>query len=875
MDDILSDFLEEARDGLSQLDKCLEELKTDPERPDLVNEVFRVLHTIKGTSGFLDLHRLGRLAHAAEGLLDEYRSGAEVTEDGVKVVFMALDAINGIITEIENNDGAEPTGNDALVVDLLEEVTDSLKSQSPGPTLDGEEGYGPEKDDVDEGGVSDRADGSGEDDHAAVEDASPQPEAENEASRPAAPEQTFPEADKAASASQDNAATIRVRVQLLDHLMDMVGELVLVRNQMQQDQGDHDTLSTVQNLSQIATELQDGVMKTRMQPIGLAFQNLPSTVRQLATKLDKKIALVCHGEDTEVDRQVLEHIRDPLTHMVRNCADHALESVSERLDVGKSENGRIDVRSYHEGGHVVIKVEDDGRGISVDKVGQKALDNGVVSETELAAMPANQVRSLIFQPNFSTASSVSEVSGRGVGMDVVKKNIEEIGGTVGVESIEGRGTTFTIKIPLTLAIVSAFILGVGDHTMALPQINVQEIVSSTHSDDSHSVEIIHGHRMLRLRGELLPLVGLGDVIGEPLSDGSTILVCKVGAEVFGVEVDTVHRTEEIVVKPLSAVLSDIPIYSGNTIMGDGSVIMILDPVGLYETFEVTARMDNEKEALSEVEARPSEIVQLLLFRAGEKNIKAVHLSVISRIDKVATSDVMMNEDGTLAVRYNDSLMPVVTIDGKAIATERNTQFLIVFSDAERSMGIVVDEILDISESEVEIDILSDQPGFIGTSVIADQPTDILDVSHYLDVALGNWFTDRTGVPPESHVKVLIVDDSQFFRNVLHSMVQSRGYDVATASDPLEALDMMREENFDVLVSDIDMPHMSGNELIRTIRSVGPGRDIPAVAISSHGGQEARDLGLEAGFNDYLSKTDRASIFDYLSNVLQAPNSSRG
>ena len=869
MDDILKDFLEEARDGLSQLDARIEELKTDPNRPDIVNEVFRVLHTIKGTSGFVGLTRLGKLAHTAEELLDEYRGGAEVTEQGVTVIFMALDTIKEIIDEVESQDGVEPAGNDALIIDLVGDTIAALKEEGATETSAEKTGSS-----VVETPVEPDAD---ESEPEAVESPGPsgdEPEASPVPAQPAT-EEPAKNTGKRGSPASDSGATIRVKVQLLDQLMDMVGELVLVRNQMQQDQEGGDSLSAIQNLSQIASELQDGVMKTRMQPIGLAFKDLPSTVRMLATKLDKKIDIVCHGEDTEVDRQVLEHIRDPLTHMVRNCADHALESVSDRLDVGKAETGRIDVRSYHEGGHVIIKVEDDGRGISADKVGRKAVENGVLSEDDLAAMTPNRVRALIFQPNLSTVSEVSEISGRGVGMDVVKRNIEEIGGTVGVESVEGRGTTFTIKIPLTLAIVSAFILGIGSHTMALPQINVREIVSSSHSDDNHSVETIHGHRMLRLRGDLLPLVSLGDLVDDPSAEGGTILVCGVGSEVFGVEVDSVHRTEEIVVKPLSGALQDVPIYSGNTIMGDGSVVLILDPVGLFETFGVAPRMDNEKEALPEVEARPSEIVQLLLFRAGEKNIKAVHLSVISRIDKVATSDVRMNEDGTLAVRYNDSLMPVVTIDGKAIDTERDTQFLIVFSDAERSMGILVDEILDISESEVEIDILSDQPGFIGTSVIADQPTDILDVSHYLDVALGNWFTDRTGVPPESHVKVLIVDDSQFFRNVLHSMVQSRGYDVATASDPLEALDMMREETFDVLVSDIDMPHMSGNDLIRTIRSVGPGRDIPAVAISSHGGQEARERGLEAGFNDYLSKTDRASIFDYLSNVLQAPNSSRG
>jgi two-component system chemotaxis sensor kinase CheA len=560
MDDLLADFLTETHEGLTALDSALLRLERTPDDQPTLSEVFRLVHTIKGTCGFLGLARLEAVAHAAENVLGRYRDGSlPVTPAGISLILSSLDRIKAIVAGLEST-GAEPAGDDAPLIEALNAAAEGRAIAAAAPA----------------------AAPQAEVPAPAAAPAAAMPVAE----APAAPAPAAaPEAPAAAAEATGGIAapqTIRVAVDVLEDLMTLVSELVLTRNQLLQlARGHHSDAFAVplQRLSHITSDLQEGVMKTRMQPIGNAWSKLPRLVRDLSIELGKKIELDMRGAQTELDRQVLELIRDPLTHMVRNSGDHGLETPEQRRAAGKPETGRILLNAYHEGGHIIIEVGDDGRGLPIERIRAKALANGLATEAELAQMHEREVLRFIFAPGFSTAQQVTSVSGRGVGMDVVKTNIEKIGGTVELSSKEGRGTTFTIKIPLTLAIVSALIVEAGGERFALPQIGVVELVrvaaggagghaaggagghaagganavaAAGAQDGGPRIERIKDAPVLRLRDRLLPLVSLAGLLRLPAPDSQAegfVAVMQVGGQAFGIILDRVFDTEEIVVKP--------------------------------------------------------------------------------------------------------------------------------------------------------------------------------------------------------------------------------------------------------------------------------------------------------------------------------------
>ncbi len=530
MDELLAEFLTETGESLAELDLALIKLERAPDDAPTLSLVFRLVHTIKGTCGFLGLPRLERVAHAAENVLVGIRDG-EMTPSArvVSVILKALDGIRLILAGLSVA-GAEPEGDDAALIAELDALT---TGEVPLATV-----------------------------NPIVE----------------APEQV----GEAAPSGQ----TIRVGVGALEDLMTMVGELVLARNQLLQlartrqiagVDAEHFS-GPLQRLSQITSDLQEGVMKTRMQPIGQTWNKLPRLVRDLALELGKPIELIMRGAETELDRQVLELIKDPLTHMVRNSADHGLERLATRRAAAKPETGAITLDAFHEGGHIVIEIADDGAGLPLGRIRAKALARQLTTEAELAGMDDARIARFIFHPGFSTAEKVTAVSGRGVGMDVVKTNVEKIGGTIDVLSTPGQGCKFTLKIPLTLAIVAALVVEAAGERFAMPQMGVVELVRTGADGDTGQgrVEQIGGAMMLRLRGRLLPLVSLAEVLRlEPprLTTGAvatpTIVVAKIGAATIGIVVDRVFDTEEIVVKPIASILRDLTVFSGNTILGDG------------------------------------------------------------------------------------------------------------------------------------------------------------------------------------------------------------------------------------------------------------------------------------------------------------------
>ena len=677
------------------------------------------------------------------------------------------------------------------------------------------------------------------------------------------------------------AQTIRVTVDVLEDLMTLVSELVLTRNQLLQlarVQDNSGFTAPLQRLSHITSELQEAVMQTRMQPVGNAWNKLPRLVRDLAHDLNKKIELVMLGADTELDRQVLELIKDPLTHMVRNSGDHGLETPAERRAAGKSETGHVTLNAYHEGGHIIIEVADDGRGLPADRIRAKALANGLATEAELAAMSEAQIQRFIFRAGFSTAANVTAVSGRGVGMDVVKTNIEKIGGTVDLKSTNGQGTTFIIKIPLTLAIVSALIVESVAERFAIPQLSVVELVRARRAGDNSPgatgesvIELINDTPVLRLRDRLLPLVSLGDLLGlgasEAGTSGAHIVVTQVGTSLLGIIVDRVFDTEEIVVKPVAPILRHITMFSGNTILGDGSVIMILDPAGIARTTGVGTGGGDKAIKQDAVEnAATGDRIALLLFRVNGAERMAVPLNLVARLENIARDKIEMSS-GSPVTQYRGKLMPLVSLTNNDDTTTPS-QSLLVFADGDHAMGLMVDEIIDVVEDRLEIELASARPGSLGTAVIGGHATDVLDTGYWLTMAWRDWFSAKAKGSNAPGRHVLVVEDSAFFRNLLVPSLTAAGFKVSAAASAAEALHLRESGRmFDAIISDIEMPDMDGLAFARAVRADGPWADLPMIALSGHADPNQVEAGRDAGFTDYVAKSQRDQIIESLRQCL--------
>lgn len=884
MDDLLREFLTETNESLDVVDVELVRFEQDPNNAAILGNIFRLVHTIKGTCGFLGLPRLEALAHAAETLMGKYRDGSPVTGQGVTMILFTIDRLKEILGDLEGA-GAEPEGDDGDLISQLEAMSIAADS-APAAAPVAETAPAPAPAAAPEQALE-RALRPGEVSLDELERAFRETEAEvavaplpEVAAPPVAPEAAKAETKKpaarpakAASAGGDDEIegvkgqqTLRVNVDTLEQLMTMVSELVLTRNQLLEIVRRHEDSEfkvPLQRLSNVTAELQDGVMKTRMQPIGNAWQKLPRIVRDLGNELGKQIDLEMHGAETELDRQVLDLIKDPLTHMVRNSADHGLEATEQRRLAGKPEKGTIKLSAYHEGGHIVIAISDDGRGLNTDRIKKKILEQNLVTEAELEKMTEAQIHKYIFAPGFSTAAAVTSVSGRGVGMDVVRTNIDQIGGTIDLKSVPGEGTTVTIKIPLTLAIVSALIVESAGDRFAVPQLSVIELVRAQQNSE-HRIERIKDTPVLRLRNKLLPLVHLRQLLG--IAGGETldetagfIVVTQVGNQTFGIVVDQVFHTEEIVVKPMSSKLRHITMFSGTTILGDGSVIMIIDPNGIASAIGTDVSTEvNETEADSR-RGNERQLISMLVFRAGSREQKAVPLSLVTRLEEVAV-DKIEQAHGRHLVQYRGALMPLVSVSGYMELKSEGSQPLLVFSDSGRSMGLVVDEIVDIVEDALNIEVSADVPGLLGSAVIKGQATEILDIGHYLPLAFEDWFKRKEMRIEALTRKLLFVDDSPFFRNMLTPVLKAAGYDVVTAAAGSEALDILKGgDKFDVVVSDIEMPEMNGFEFAEAMRSDKRFATTPVIALSSLTNPAAIERARVAGFHDYVAKFDRQGL----------------
>jgi two-component system, chemotaxis family, sensor kinase CheA len=669
MDDIIQEFVAETMEQLEQLDTDIVALEQNPHDTALITSIFRVLHTIKGTSGFLGLERLGRVAHKGEDVLGLLRDGVrEVTPDAITLILEALDCLKGIMVVLAAT-GAEPDGDDSALIARLEAAYAGQGEGHPpltSPLQGGEMDAVPPL----QGGE--------------VKAVPSLQEGEVEAPPPPKPE----------------AHSLRVSMGVLENLMTMVSELVLTRNQLSQiarQQGEGTPFAApLQTLNHIVSELQEGVMKTRMQPIGNAWGKLPRIVRDVSADLGKHIDLTMSGQDTELDRQVLEMIKDPLTHMVRNSCDHGIERPEARAAAGKPEGGTIALRAFHQGGHIIVEIADDGAGLPMAKIRNKVAAAGLATAEQLAAMPDHQVQRFIFHPGLSTAEQVTAVSGRGVGMDVVRANIEKIGGSIDLRSAQGQGTTFTIKIPLTLAIVSALIVRAGGQRFALPQLAVSELVL-VGADTRTLIEEVNGAHVMRLRDRLLPLISLAGLLGLPEAQDAGecyVVVTRAGPTEFGLIVDEVYDLEEIVIKPLARALGGLGVFSGNTILGDGRAIMILDPAGLLKAVDTGAVPEGEDETREGARAaQAAEETLLLLFHAGGGVRKAAPVDAVVRLEDIKTEHIVQT-GGRAVIPYRGCLLPVedwsTGQDGVA-----SRPMILLRAAGGRVAGLIADQILDV------------------------------------------------------------------------------------------------------------------------------------------------------------------------------------
>lgn len=856
MDELLSDFLAETTDHLDQVGAQIVQFERDPSNTAIIAQIFRLIHTVKGTSGFLDLPRLERLSHSAETLIGRARDRAGATPEEVTLILTAIDRLREILNALEET-GKEPDGDDeALVAALESEIAmDDARQLQREPAA------------ADAAPATQR---SAEETPAArlpltnVQDVAASGEAERHSEQaPARPEQQ-------PQAAPREPSTIRVALGTLEHIMRLVSELVLARNQLldvARQRDDEFINAPMQRLSAITSDLQDRVMQARMQPIDRVFANLPRMVRDLSHDLGKKVDLVVEGNDTELDRQLVELIRDPLTHLLRNCIDHGIETPNERLAANKSATGTIRIGASQDAGHITIEIADDGRGINVNRIREKAIALQLASEAEIEGMKDDDICRFIFAHGFSTANTVTNVSGRGIGMDVVRENIESIGGTVALNSTRGRGTTFTLRIPLTLAIAPALIVEAGGQRYALPQHAVVETVACN-DGSGERISIVQDALMLRLRDNIIPVADLTamlDASGSACSrrhhNEGFAIVMRAGAVNFALKVDQVTDVQEIVVKPLSRTLSRLGIYSGNTILGDGSVVLILNPNGIATAIGLEAARQYQVVTSQYEGDYEAESTSLVLFRAGQDSQKAIPLSLISRIERISPAAVR-RADTQFVIEREGRLMPVMPLcDLEDEAAQWN---VLVIGVGGEYMGLLVGEIVDIVDQKLDIELSGTNPSVIGSTTVGGQATEILDVAYYMKLLRPNAFERRHA----KRFRVLLIDDKKFFLDMLAPVISAAGYDVSTANGGADALKMIRRGAvFDIIATDLDMPHMDGYELTRQIREIPNHGGKPVIALDAYAGQSVLAATRSAGIDKVVGKFDRAALRQALSEIL--------
>jgi two-component system chemotaxis sensor kinase CheA len=744
MDELTREFLIESQEGLDRMERCLTDLETRPQDAALLGEIFRSVHTIKGTTGFLGFKRLEKLAHAGENLLGLLRDGKLVADRPlITGLLQLLDGLRSILKTIET-EASEGDGEDSRLIEELEALQAPAHVHQPARAHAGAHS------------ASTAAPVAPP--QSTVPSAPPQPAV---VAVPAQPVNAHPAPESEASAARAQSSpapaagtaaesTLRVDVILLNRMMNLVGELVLTRNQvLQATAADPNMTLLSRRLDMVTADLRESVMKARMQPVSNIFSKIPRIVRDLSQSLGRRVRLQVEGQDTELDKSQLEAIKDPLTHAVRNSLDHGIESPADRQAAGKDPEGTLKLRASHEGGHVVIEVSDDGAGIAVEKVRQKAIERGLITADRAAQLGERELLQLIFLPGFSTAAQVTNVSGRGVGMDVVRTNVEKIGGKVEIDSRAGKGTTLRLRIPLTLAIIPALIVRSVNQSFALPQGSLSELVHIPPELATNAIEWIEGAPLHRLRGKLLPLVFLDRML-MPAEEhrliterDNFIAVLDADGRRFGLVVDGLADPEEIVVKPLSAVLKNIGLYSGATVLGNADLALILDPgaIAMKAGVTMSAREDsNDVEEELDANARG---MDFLLVEVGGRRA-AVPLADVLRIEQLPASRIEYIGYRPV-LNFEGQLMPVDDSGGILPAAEADPDakiIVVVCREGSRHVGIAVSHVLDVASGADLFEAgTSQRTG--GVTLLKERVTGVVDLGSVpalpaTETSTGQW-----------------------------------------------------------------------------------------------------------------------------------------
>jgi two-component system, chemotaxis family, sensor kinase CheA len=1015
---MIEEFVTESLEHLSDVENDLLAIEEAGANIDaeIVNKVFRAVHSIKGAAGFLGLTTINDLAHSLENVLNLVRSKELVpTAAVVDALLRAVDALRGLLNNVNTSNGQDVwshintlkqiitgqttpevsasmernvtvgesatamfevsehqlathqrLGNQLFILDfdLITDVEERGKTPlslvkdllAIGEVVEAR--FDPFNLGDLSSGVPDKvrfvaligtvvdtemlaAEFSLPQDriHALSRPAAPQPAVLTPAPAaapapvapapapvqpepvlapsPAAISSAIEDPAKASEASKSMAEnSIRVSVGLLDHLMNLAGELVLSRNQLMQivsNKENRNIESISARLDQVTSELQEAIMQTRMQPIGTVFNKFPRIVRDLSGKLNKQCDLIIEGKDVELDKSIIETIGDPLTHLIRNSVDHGIEMPQARSSKGKNPTGHITLRAFHQAGKVNIAITDDGAGIDPAKLKAKAVSKGLISTERAREMTDREAVALIFLPGFSTAEKVTDVSGRGVGMDVVRTNIERLGGTVEIESRIDAGTTIKVTLPLTLAIIPSLIVRCGEERFAVPQVNINELVRIKASEVNTRIERIKGAEVLRLRGNLLPLVRLSTALGiqskylDPVhkslkdnereslavegDDGSAaqakdssgaerrrdtsagalnIIVVETGHLRYGVIVDGLHDSEEIVVKPLGRHMKGVRCLAGATILGDGHVALILDITGIAMQCSLEVPEGTTAASRAEEAARSSaERQTALLFTNDPSEQFGVTMNLISRIERIR-SDQIDSVGGQEVLQYRGASLPLLSLDKLIKAKPRPEQaqmYVIVFRliGQRQEIGLVAPNLVDIREISTDVEVVTfREPGVLGSLVIDDKTTRLIDLSEMARAAHGEWFSEAERaevIQAAGGRRVLFAEDSAFFRKQVSGFLTESGYEVEACEDGLVAWNAIQnsEQPFDLVVTDIEMPNVDGYELTRRIKGDKRFSHLPVIAVTSLAGQENIQKGAEVGIDDYQIKLDRDQL----------------
>jgi two-component system chemotaxis sensor kinase CheA len=1049
-DDTLRSFKEESHEHLEGIESdllAIEDAGADIDL-ELVNKVFRAMHSIKGGAGFLGLNAVKTLAHAAENLLNKIRNKELVpTTPVISSLLDAADLVNRLLNQSKGAVELDISGPLAALNSILSpepeqaaapSVSTAAQPSTPGQpapwqgllaehsaaiadsrlgglgifvleydqsTAAEQPGFSPaiqstiesigqviglQTDDssaaplkptyvlystmMDKDMLLSFAGLPQEKVHEIRELAEPAPasppptvephpipatgaEEASPPSPPVSPPRKNVAADSAEQAKAAADSSLRVNIKILDNLMTLAGELVLTRNQfLQIVHSSHQQIfdAVSQRFDLVTSELQEAIMSTRMQPVGNIFNKFKRVVRDLAHKLGKEIDLVVEGGEVEMDKTIIEALNDPLTHLVRNSVDHGIETPDKRTAAGKTPCGTLQIKAFHEGGQVIIEIEDDGGGIDTARIKEKVLSMGTHDKSVIEAMQEHELLRLIFLPGLSTAKEVTDVSGRGVGMDVVNANLSKVGGVFDIASKLGKGTTITIKLPLTLAIIPSLVVSVATERYAIPQVNMVELVRVPAAKVKERIERIDEALVIRLRGRLLPLISLAEALGikkryyqdkktkqlkvcrrqliedrrnitvpsEEDSDNLTsvgfgvtpvskdnqengespdrrtspnkspvtildgtdrrtspqsavnIVVVSVGKFHYGLIVDKLLDSEEIVVKPLGSHLRQSQLYAGATIQGDGKVALILDVVGISKFMNLSSGSVRVGDRGPQETARINPDAQtLLLVRNSPKEQLAIPLHLVSRIEEIERDQVELT-GGRRNMQYRGSTLPLFSINEVAkvapLLEDSSNLYVVVFPFGEREAGIMVSEIIDIvTVTDALDDTTHKQPGIMGSVIIMKKITMLVDLFGIVAAVMPEWLSQTIlGTDSGQGQHILVVEDSPFFNRQICGFVTEAGYKAFSATDGVEGLALLEREKIDLILTDIEMPNMDGLEFTTRVRADARWSEMPIIAVTSLNSEAAEKRGLKAGVNEYMIKLDREKVIHTVNRYLK-------